>query len=91
MEERRVDYPTIIEKLEDIKVEMARVATLVEERNFTAISWRDQVCKKFDKIFDWLEKLPCKERKSLSIQVKALWGFIGAIVIAVVVDYIKRK
>ena len=80
MEERRQDYPSIHLILSDIKLEMARVneeaqrtATLVEERNSTALQWRTDVCKKFDKIFSWLEILPCKERK---LNTKLLWGAV---------------
>jgi hypothetical protein len=61
MEERRQDYPAILDRLEDlkegqdsireeqanVKIELAKVATQVEERNRTAIEWREGVCKKF--------------------------------------------
>ncbi len=47
MEERRADYPNLIEKLDAIKTEVTRIATQVEERNTTAILWRNEVCGKF--------------------------------------------
>ena len=46
-DERRNDYPSILRALEDIKVHVAELSTKVEERNVTAISWRDEMCKKF--------------------------------------------
>lgn len=65
----------------DARLEAKRIATLVEERNCSAIAFRDSVCKKFDRIFLWLEKLPCKERgertKNQQIFDKLLWGAIG--------------
>jgi hypothetical protein len=101
MEERRTDYPRILEKLDEIKsgqednkVEVKRIATLVEERNNTAIIWRDNVCKKFDKIFEWLEKLPCKERgemyKHIALTRKLIWGAI-AITFGILVSHIGWK
>ena len=101
MEERRTDYPRILEKLDEIKsgqeetrVETKRIATLVEERNTSANVWRDSVCKKFDKIFEWLEKLPCKERgemyKHLNLTRKLIWGAIG-ITFALVVSHLGWK
>ena len=82
-EERRRDYPKMLELLADIKtetvdsrIETKRIATLVEERNLSAMAWRGDVCKKFDKIFKWLEELPCKERK---LNTKLLWGAVGLI------------
>ena len=80
-EERRQDYPKIIEKLEDIRVEMSKVATKVEERNESALIWRGDVCRKFERIFQWLDKLPCKEREERSKSQKIfdglLWGGLG--------------
>ena len=51
MVERRSDYPQILGALESIKVEMAKLATKVEERNIQACEWRDNVCKKFETVF----------------------------------------
>lgn len=69
------------QSLDEIKVAMAKVATLVEERNITAIEWRGEVCKKFDRIFKWLADLPCKERQERSkgqqIFDGLLWGAVG--------------
>ena len=80
-QERRGDYPKILETLSDIKAEMAKIAAMVEERNTTALLWRGDVCKKFDKIFTWLENLPCKERatmyKDLNMILRLIWGAIG--------------
>lgn len=82
-DERRQDYPKILDILADIKAETVesrleakRIATLVEERNVGAMQWRGEVCRKFDKIFSWLELLPCKERK---LNTKLLWGAIGLV------------
>lgn len=83
MEERRQDYPKILDKLDDIKAELIRIVTVVEERNTTALQWRGDVCKKFDKIFGWLENLPCKERlekhKSSQLTLTLIWGAIGIV------------
>jgi hypothetical protein len=83
MEERRQEYPRILDILDNIKTEMSKmaanmevVATKVEERNSTAIAWRLEVCNKFDKIFKWLGGLPCKER---AVNTKLLWLAIGVI------------
>ena len=81
MEERRADYPRILDAVNEIKTDMAKVATLVEERNQSALQWRGDVCKKFDRIFTWLDSLPCKERqersKNQQIFDGLLWGAIG--------------
>jgi hypothetical protein len=71
----------ILEALENIKVEMAKVTALIEERNNTAVAWRLEVCEKFNRIFKWLSVLPCKERQERSNSQKIfdglLWGAIG--------------
>jgi hypothetical protein len=92
--ERRQDYPQILEKLDGIRQEMAevklnstKIATLVEERNNSNVAWRGELCKKFDKIFAWLEGLPCKERgvtndsrkNHVDTLLKLLWGALGII------------
>ena len=46
MEERRQDYPRIIDALDEIKTHLAEVVTKVEERNNAAIDWRESVCIK---------------------------------------------
>jgi hypothetical protein len=83
VEERRKDYPDILDTLDIIRKEMAevklnaiKIATLVEERNLSALQWRVDVCKKFEKIFNWLEILPCKERK---LNTKLVWLAIGVL------------
>jgi hypothetical protein len=65
----------ILEALDKIKTEMnavaieaREIATKVEERNDTAILWRMEVCKKFDKVFNWFENLPCREREERNKQ-----------------------
>ncbi len=74
--------------LDEIKTAIVKTATLVEERNTSAIEWRNNVCKKFDKIFEWLSELPCSERKawysSMNRQMLFMWGVItgmGAMVL----------
>lgn len=82
MEERRGDYPKILDTLSEIKAEMSKFAAMVEERNITALQWRSDVCKKFDKIFKWLEELPCRERK---LNTKLMWGaivFVAGLIVA---------
>ena len=76
----------------DFSSQIATIDTRMEERwenhNKSAGERARCIEKKFDKIFAWLEKLPCESRveatKSLKVAVGALWGiviiFIGAIV-----------
>ena len=101
MEERRTDYPKILDKLDEIKegleksnLEAKRIATLMDERNSSATIWRDNVCKKFDKIFSWLETLPCRERaemyKGFTFSRKLLWGALG-ITFAILVSHLGWK
>ena len=83
MTERREDYPKILDAIESIRTDIAKVVTQVEERNNSALQWRSDVCKKFDKVFTWLEQLPCKERAGLYESVKnvliCVWGAIGIV------------
>jgi len=65
----------ILEALDKIRIEMNHIAvnaqeiyTKVEERNTTAILWRQDVCRKFEKIFNWFEVLPCKVREERNKQ-----------------------
>jgi hypothetical protein len=63
---------------------MTKVATLVEERNESAIAWRGEVCKKFDKqneksdkqtekideLAEKIDKLPCPQREEITKGVR---------------------
>lgn len=91
MEERRTNDLKILEKLNDIDKEMNRVAvnaeiisTKVEERNVSNNLWRTDVCKKFDKIFTWLETLPCGKHdgidKALASSVNRIWAILIIII-----------
>ena len=86
--ERRKETPIILDEIREIKSDMDRIAlnaekvsTLVEERNTTALQWRDDVCKKFDAIFTKLDGLPCKihieKHKNRVFYDSLLWGAIA--------------
>ena len=86
-DERRKDYPIILDEMREIKNDMdkfalslEKVVTLVEERNTTALQWRTDVCKKFDAIFTKLDGLPCKihmeKHKNRVVYDSLLWGAI---------------
>jgi hypothetical protein len=50
----------------------------------------DRLSVKIDKVFDKLDLLPCKERSYMPTQINAIWGFIGAIIIAIIVQWIRK-
>jgi hypothetical protein len=94
--------PRILEAINDIKTEMARIATKVEERNESALVWRGDVCKKFDRqnekidnLSDKVGLLPCKERQSIYTSVKGqlavIWVVIVGIVIALFGEWIRVR
>lgn len=68
-EERRQDYPKILDSITEIKVDIAKVVTLVEERNCSALVWRAEVCKKFEGINKY-----CQSRQSSKVKT---WIGIG--------------
>jgi hypothetical protein len=85
--------PRILEAINDIKTEMAKVATKVEERNETALIWRGDVCKKFDRqnekidsLTNKIDKLPCPERaeanRGMRAEMNWIRGLIAAILLA---------
>jgi hypothetical protein len=70
------------------------IAKVGEWMNSTT-EYRKTLCQKVDIIKDNMALLPCKERKSwygaMDKQVRILWGFVGAIVLAIVYEWIKVK
>lgn len=72
--ERREDYPKILDKISNIEVNISKIATLVEERNSTALLWRAEVCSKFKEIKDH-----CAVRQASKLR---MWVAIGAVVIS---------
>jgi hypothetical protein len=87
--------PRIFEAINDIKTEMARVATKVEERNETALVWSGDVCKKFDRqnekidnLTNKIDKLPCPERSEANRGMRAEMNWIRALLVAVMLGMI---
>lgn len=50
----------------------------------------DRIVVKMDRIFNKLESLPCRERAYLPDQVKAIWVFIGGIILAIIAEWVKK-
>ena len=76
----------LIEQITDFRVFMAETVIYRKDQS----SRMDRMVAKIDKIFDRLENLPCKERAWIPVNIYALWGFIGAIILAVVNTWIKH-
>jgi hypothetical protein len=70
----------------DFRVFMAETVVYRKEQK----ERMDRMSVKVDRIFDKLDELPCRERAYLSDQVRAIWVFIGAIVLAVIGAWIKK-
>jgi hypothetical protein len=72
---------------------------IVDFRVFMAetLEWRKEQCKKLDKliqynekIWDKFDRLPCRERAWMPINIYALWTVVGTIGIAVFLEWIKK-
>jgi len=81
-----------------IKVLEERVNLWME----STTEYRKSLCAKLDVVIEKInilnariDKLPCDARKpaweSLSNQVKAIWGFLGAICLAIIIEWVKGK
>ncbi len=71
-----------------------KVDDWIENHDNNAFERHNRVEKSLEDIFKKLDLLPCKERKgwyqSISYQVNVLWGFVILIVLAIVVEWVKR-
>jgi len=70
----------------DLSHNMTELQARFEERweahDKSATERHKENIKKFDKIFEWLEHLPCKERKWLSAAVIGLYTIVGGVILA---------
>jgi len=78
-------------KLEGVKTEVAVLTSIVKIWIDGTEEYRKRQVEKFDRIFNKLELLPCKERSGNTTQIKILWGFVSAIILAIVVEWIKIR
>jgi hypothetical protein len=77
-EERRTDYPKILETITEIKIDLAKVVALTEERNNSALLWRTEVCKKFEGIKSYCAlRQEHKQRVWLAIIGVVIVGLVG--------------
>jgi hypothetical protein len=92
MEERRKDYPDIINKVNDIDKNLSSLVAIVAEREKTTQIWRVKVDSELGKINEKLALLPCSERKgwysSMNRQVGLLWSITIGVVVKVIWDWI---
>lgn len=88
MEERRKDYPSIVERLIKLEVMQQKDLDVAEE-------WRGRFCTKLDKLMDMITVLPCDKREgrwlSQGVQLKWIWiavtfmtGLNGVFIIALI-------
>jgi hypothetical protein len=79
----------------EFKMSIVEYIAGLKEWQKTTVEYRKQSCEKLDKIFERLDTLPCKERagwyQSLSRQVSLLWVFISGIIIAVILEWIRKR
>lgn len=91
MDERRKDYPSILDKLEELeryqtelRLAQNELKILQQKDLDVAEDWRLRFCAKLDKIMGWIEAAPCKERyaecsnriQSQIVQIKWMWGIL---------------
>jgi hypothetical protein len=78
MEERRKDYPAIMERLAVLEVMQQKDLDVAEE-------WRKNFCLKLDRLTNMVIKLPCDRREerwlSQGVQIKWMWGILTFFVI----------
>lgn len=64
------------------------LAKYIDDKQKSHISGADQRHKenlnKFDRIFTWLQALPCKERAWIVKAIYGIYGIFGAIVIGII-------
>ena len=78
-------------KLEGVKTEVAVLTSIVKIWIDGTEEYRKRQVEKLDRIFNKLELLPCKDRSGNTTQIKILWGFVSAIILAIVVEWIKIR
>jgi hypothetical protein len=73
MEERRRDYPDIVNRLTILEVMQQKDLDVAED-------WRKRFCTKIDKLTDLVSTLPCDRREerwlSQGVQIKWMWGVL---------------
>lgn len=77
-----------------LKTDVAVLVSKVDQWMTTTAEHRQQQGKKIDFIYEKVTNLPCSERKSWYVamgnQMKVMWGFLGAIILAVIVEWIRN-
>jgi hypothetical protein len=73
----------------DFRVFMAETAVYQTEQ----AKRMDKISENVDVILDKISVLPCRERsglyKNIDAQLRTLWAFVSAIVIAVIINFFK--
>lgn len=86
---------TMDSEIQDLKIEVATLSERVSNWMDTTTEYRRSTCEKLSLIQDKVSNLPCREgmamKKNLGFQIKLLWGFVTAILLAIVAEYIKIK
>jgi len=88
-DERRKDYPDILEKLNDLETSYAVLKAMQNKDLETSMARHQEFLSKLDKITEWLDNAPCKERYaecsnqilSLSKNQNRLWWAIGLMMV----------
>ena len=86
---------SVNKELQELRISVVSHQSKVDEWMTTTTEYRKTLCEKIDKINDVLIKLPCKERSgwysSINRQIKFLWGITGAVIIAIIAEWINGK
>ena len=81
------------EEIKRMEIEFAKFTAMVNEWMSSTTEYRKNLCFKIDELVKRFNDLPCRERKNVYIelqkQLSMIWVFLSAIVVVIVVEFIK--
>ena len=86
---------SVNKELAELKNDFVALKTEVTGWMSTTTEYRKNLCAKVDIITERVSQLPCKERRTIYDSVKKqmafLWCVTGAIVLAIIAEWVKKK
>lgn len=86
---------TMDSEIQDLKIEVATLSERVKNWMVTTDEHRKNQRETNNIIINKLQDLPCKEgwalKKSQGFQIKLLWGFVTAIILAIISEWVRIK
>jgi hypothetical protein len=72
----------------DIFYELGGINTWTKKHDDISLQRHQSNEQKFGKIFEWLEGLPCKERRWMPKAIYSIYGMIGGVLILLIYHWV---